>query len=49
MPFDACPESFLVTRNNQLRAGEQDRAEDWGRQLASKAAAMPAGASRPAG
>lgn len=28
-------ESFLVTKDNQLRPGEQDRAEQWGRQLAA--------------
>lgn len=35
----ARPESFLVTRDNQLRAGEQDRARAWGRKLAGKVAA----------
>ena len=28
-------ESFLVTRDNQLRPGEQDRAGQWGRELAA--------------
>jgi hypothetical protein len=28
-------ESFLVTKDNQLRPGEQDRAEQWGRELAA--------------
>lgn len=30
----AAPESFLVTKNNELVPGEADRARDWGRQLA---------------
>jgi hypothetical protein len=30
----AKPESFLVTNHNRLRAGEEDRACAWGRQLA---------------
>lgn len=34
-------ESFLVTKDNQLRPGEQDRAEQWGRALAAK---LPAAA-----
>jgi hypothetical protein len=38
----ARPESFLVTRNNQLRTGEQERAEAWGRELAGKVAAIAA-------
>jgi hypothetical protein len=29
------PESYLVTKDNQLRPGEQDRAEQWGRELAA--------------
>ena len=37
-------ESFLVTRDNQLRPGEQDRARRWGRKLA---ALLPT--ARPAG
>jgi len=28
-------ESFLVTKDNQVRPGEQDRAEQWGRKLAA--------------
>ena len=32
------PESFLVTKDNHLRAGEEDRACAWGRQLAGRAA-----------
>jgi flavodoxin len=28
-------ESFLVTKDNELRPGEEDRAEDWGRELAA--------------
>jgi hypothetical protein len=34
----AKPESFLVTNRNRLRAGEEDRACAWGRQLAGRAA-----------
>jgi Flavodoxin len=34
------PKSFLVTGDNQLRAGEEDRALDWGRLLSSKVVAM---------
>jgi menaquinone-dependent protoporphyrinogen IX oxidase len=37
-------ESFLVTKDNQLRPGEQDRAGQWGRELA---ALLPT--ARPAG
>ena len=37
-------ESFLVTKDNQLRDGEQDRAGQWGRELA---ALLPT--ARPAG
>jgi hypothetical protein len=40
----AQPQSFLVTKANVLRAGEQDRAAVWGRQLASTVAATRAGA-----
>jgi flavodoxin-like protein len=29
-------QSFLVTKDNQLRPGEEDRAEQWGRELAAK-------------
>jgi hypothetical protein len=39
------PESFLVTKENQLRAGEEERAWDWGRQLSSKVAAMKVAAA----
>lgn len=35
----AKPESFLVTKTNELRPGEEDRARRWGRQLASHVAA----------
>jgi len=41
----AKPESFLVAKDDQLGAGEEDRASDWGRQLASKIATMKAGAA----
>jgi Flavodoxin len=34
----APPKSFLVTGNNQLRPGEEDRARGWGEQLAGKLA-----------
>jgi hypothetical protein len=43
----AKPESFLVTKDNQLRAGEEDRALEWGRKLAGKVAVTaPAEVSR---
>jgi hypothetical protein len=32
------PESFLVTTDNKLRPGEEDRAREWGVQLAAEAA-----------
>jgi hypothetical protein len=32
----AKPESFLVTRANELRPGEQDRARSWGAELAGR-------------
>jgi hypothetical protein len=32
----AKPKSFLVTSDNQLRPGEEDRARQWGQELASK-------------
>jgi hypothetical protein len=35
-------ESVLVTKDNQLRPGEEDRAEKWGRELAAK---LPAAAA----
>jgi flavodoxin-like protein len=34
----ARPASFLVTRGNVLRAGQQDQARDWGARLAATAA-----------
>jgi flavorubredoxin len=36
----ASPKSFLVTGNNRLRPGEEDRAFEWGRLLSSKVVAM---------
>jgi hypothetical protein len=42
----AKPESFLVTKDNQLRAGEKDRAWKWGHELSHHAAAKAA-AGRP--
>jgi len=30
------PESFLITKGNQLRAGEEDRALAWGRRLSAR-------------
>lgn len=41
----AGPESFLITKGNHLRAGEEDRARDWGRLLSSKVAAMKVAAT----
>jgi hypothetical protein len=39
--------SFLVTRDNKLGADEEERAQQWGRKLAGKVAAMtPAERSR---
>jgi hypothetical protein len=35
-------QSFLVTKENQLQPGEEDRAEQWGRELAAK---LPAAAA----
>ena len=35
-------QSFLVTKDNQLMPGEEDRAEQWGRELAAK---LPAAAA----
>jgi hypothetical protein len=29
-------ESFLVTKDNQLEPGEEDRAQEWGEQLAAR-------------
>lgn len=42
----AKPESFLVTKDNHLRVGEEDRAWEWGRQLAVQAAGKVAAADR---
>jgi hypothetical protein len=41
----ARPESFLITKSNHLRAGEEERARDWGRLLSSKVVAMKVGAT----
>jgi Flavodoxin domain len=44
------PESFLVTKDNRLRAGEEDRARNWGRRLAAQVpgeAGKAAAAARP--
>jgi Flavodoxin len=38
----APPESFLVSKANQLLPGEADRATEWGRQLARTLATVPA-------
>ena len=38
----AAAQSFLVTKDNQLRPGEEDRAEQWGRELAAKLPAASA-------
>jgi Flavodoxin len=38
----AAAQSFLVTKGNQLRPGEEDRAEHWGRELAAKLPAASA-------
>jgi Flavodoxin len=35
-------ESFLVTTDNELRPGEEDRAQEWGEALAAKVPAMEA-------
>jgi hypothetical protein len=35
-------QSFLVSKDNQLRPGEEDRAEQWGRELAAKLSAAAA-------
>ena len=40
----APPQSFLVTKDNRLRPGEEDRAEQWGRELAAR---LPAVAASP--
>jgi Flavodoxin len=37
----ADPESFLVTKRDELYPGEKDRARQWGASLAAKAAARP--------
>lgn len=34
------PVSFLVTRDNRLRADEEERAQEWGRKLAGQVTAM---------
>ena len=36
----AGPESFLISKGNRLRAGEEERAMEWGRLLSSKVIAM---------
>lgn len=38
----AAAQSFLVTKDNHLRPGEEDRAERWGRELAAKLPAASA-------
>jgi Flavodoxin len=38
----ARPNSFLVTTDSQLRPSEEDRARDWGKELAAKLAAAEA-------
>ena len=38
----AAAQSFLVTKDNHLRPGEEDRAEQWGRELAAKLPAATA-------
>ncbi len=40
----ALPESFLVTRDNKLFAGQAARAEEWGRSLAAR---LPSAVLRP--
>ncbi len=35
-------ESFLVTKDNQLQLGEEDRAQEWGKELAAKLVATGA-------
>jgi len=35
------PESFLVTKQNELEAGELERAREWGERLAEEVRAMP--------
>jgi hypothetical protein len=44
----AKPESFLVSKDNRLRAGEEDRARDWGRRLSAPAVTKATAADRPA-
>ena len=41
------PESFLVTKDNRLLPGEEDRARAWGRQLAGTIAGAAQSARRP--
>jgi hypothetical protein len=38
-------ESFLITKDNRLRTGEEDRARDWGRRLSSTVVAMKVAAA----
>jgi hypothetical protein len=45
----AGPESFLITKGNQLRAGEEDHAKAWGRLLSSKVIAAKLSATDCAG
>jgi flavodoxin len=42
-------ESFLVTTENTLRPGEEDRAQEWAEQLAGKVPTSPRGEGHPAG
>jgi len=39
------PESFLVSKDNVLLAGEEDRAEQWGQELARRGLVRPTGAA----
>ena len=41
------PESFLVSKDNQLLPGEEDRARIWGQQLARPSLALPIPATLP--
>jgi hypothetical protein len=43
------PESFLVTKQNQLEPGEADRARDWGAQLAGMVPAVERPGQQPDG
>ena len=40
------PESFLVSKDNVLLAGEEDRAEQWGQELARRGLVRSTGATR---